>query len=136
MELLMQRRARLIWALSILLCSAGWAARALACGQSDVCSDVSQSLVGQLDIDTVTVSWSTDDEDSTIGSYKVFRYDCETPNTCMVSVTTVTAVGSCGSTEDYSIEDDPPSPAGDWTYVVEVWTSASVRACAVDVVPE
>jgi len=112
------------------------AALSAACGPAAVCGDVAQSLYGGFIIDGVRLSWSTDDEDSTVAWYEVWRYDCANPQQCSVYVATKSATGECDTAEDYDQTDYPPGGAGDWTYVVEVWTTGNQRACAIDVVPE
>ena len=108
---------------------------AAVCGTSAVVGDVANTLVGHIVQDGVKLDWETDDETSEVEEYKIYRYKCADPSTCSVYVTTITATGSCGTTEDYTHTDDPPDPDSDWTYTVEIWTS-SERAGSVDVVPE
>ena len=107
-----------------------------ACGGSAVCSDTSTSLAGQLGSESITISWSTDAEDSTVDYYVLRRYDCSTPSTCSDFVATIYTLGSCNTNEDYSYEDEPPTPLSSWTYTVEIWRTNGTRACTVDVVPE
>ncbi len=104
-----------------------------SCGTVDVCADVASSLVIILGENAI-ISWETDSEDATVGWYKLYRYDCETPSTCLVYVAPKTAVGSCSANEEYEIVED--SPGVEWTYSLEVWTSTGVRTCAVDKAPE
>ena len=94
------------------------------------------TLAGQIGVGGITISWTSDSETTDVDYYKVLRYDCGTPGTCSVDVETIDAIGSCGTGEFYSIEDDPPAPYSSWTYSVEVWRTDETRACAIDVVPE
>jgi hypothetical protein len=107
-----------------------------ACGAQAVCGDVSSSLAGVIVLDTVTLTWSTDDENTSVASYKILRYDCSNPNTCSVDVAAVPRSGTCGTLKVYTYDDQPPSPVGSWTYTVEVWKTDGSRACAVDIVPQ
>ena len=106
-----------------------------ACTPTDVCTDVGNTFVGQIEVDAVTVSWSTNSESSSVDYYRILRYDCSTPETCSTVVTTVDAVGTCNTNEEYEYEDTPPAPVGSWTYVVEVWKTDETRACAHDTEP-
>ena len=112
--------------------SSSWA----TCGAQAVCGDVSTSLVGVIVLDTITLTWSTDDENSSIASYDIKRYDCSNPNTCSVDVATVTPSGTCGWLKVYTYDDHPPTPVGSWTYTVEVWKTDGSRACAIDTSPQ
>ena len=114
----------------------GSAYSAVACGASEVCSDVSSSLAGQITIDLVTLTWSTDSENSSVTSYVIRRYNCGDPATCSTYVGTVTASGTCNVTQPYTFNNTPPAPVSQWTYTVEVWKSDGSRACAGDVVPQ
>ena len=105
------------------------------CGSSSVCSDVENSLAGSIEIEDITISWSTDEENSSIDYYRLLRYDCAQPETCSTVVATVNAVGTCNTLEEYDYQDTPPSTASSWSYVVEVWVDGS-RVCSYDVTPE
>ena len=106
------------------------------CGPTQVCADASTSFNGQIVTEGVTVTWSTSHENSSVAYYKIKRYNCSTPNSCSVDVTTVMASGSCDQTQNYSYTDSPPSPVGSWTYTLEVWKSDGSRSCAIDVQPQ
>lgn len=106
-----------------------------ACGASDVCIDIVDSLWGQYEIETATVQieWSTDSEDSSIDRYILKRYNCSEPGTCTTTVTTVFATGQCSATEPYTYTDHPPTPVSSWRYALEVWKTDGRRACTVDI---
>ena len=106
------------------------------CGPSAVCGDVAASIYGEVILGGIRITWSTNDEPGSGMYYAIYRYNCGTPNTCMVFVTNVTAVGSCNSTQPYTYDDDPPSPDTDWTYVVEVRRTDGSRVCGVDIDPQ
>ena len=105
-----------------------------ACGSSEVCTDVSTSLAGQLGGEAITLTWSTDSEDSSVTHYTIYRYDCGSRVTCTTYVTTVNVVGSCGE-EDYSYVDDPPGDLEDWEYSVSVYGGV-IPYCTYFVDPE
>ena len=111
---------------------------AAACGSSATCSDVAASYHGEVIMDGIVLTWSTDDEDSSVGYYKLYRNDCpNNPGSCQVLVAYVQRAGSCGVTEDYTYTDHPASPLSAWHYTVEVWSpGGGVRSCSLDVDPE
>lgn len=123
---------RLLAALSLAAFLNPTAAQA-SCGTVEVCSDVASSLVIILGENAI-ISWETDSENSSVGHYKLFRYDCETPWTCLIYVGQTTAGGSCSTNKEYVIVED--SPGAGWTYSLEVWDSTSQRECAFDQVPQ
>jgi len=106
------------------------------CGAPKTCADATDSLSGELSGNGIVLRWDTNSENGNVAYYKVKRYDCADPTECSVTVDIVVATGSCGQTEQYSLEDDPPTPYDAWTYTLEVWRTNSSRRCAVDIVPE
>ena len=112
-------------------------AAALAdCDAKAVCEDVTDSLSGQINVEAITISWSSDAEGSDIDYYRVVRYDCNEPNLCTDEVEIVAAVGVCSQSMPYVVIDTPPAPVSSWTYSVEVWNTSSQRVCAIDVSPQ
>ena len=109
---------------------------ALACSLAGVCGDVNSSLSGTIVSEGITIAWGTNNENSQLGHYKILRYNCGNPMNCSVEVATVTPVGSCGTWQNYSYTDTPPTPVSQWKYTVEVWRSDNTRACAADTIPE
>jgi hypothetical protein len=109
---------------------------AIACGPTAVCTETGATLTGVIVVQDVTISWSTDEENSDITSYVIRRYNCGNPNTCSTYVTSITPAGSCGTSHNYSYTDTPPTPVGQWIYTVEVWRVTATRACAIDVAPQ
>ena len=77
------------------------------CGVPIACGDIGANIMGQIETETVTIEWSTDSEGLEIDFYRIVRYDCMFAELCIVEVATVNAVGTCGETELYSIEDSP-----------------------------
>lgn len=108
---------------------------ALACGATDVCSDVLASFSGTYILEGIRVQWSSDDEDASVASYVVSRYNCSTPASCLTGVVQIGRVGSCGTTQPYAWADNPPDPDSQWTYRIEVLAGGS-PACTVDVLPQ
>ena len=104
------KRALMLAAISVLFPAV---ARA-ACGRSAVCDDVETSFAGTLITVGVRLDWSTDSENTSVLKYDIYRYDCGTPSTCSVFVTSVTPTGTCDELEEYSYTDDPPDPDEDW----------------------
>jgi len=117
-----------------LLVVLGAVTTALACGPPDVCDDVSSSYAGNLETSGVVLTWSTDDENSSVAYYRLLRYDCGTPETCTEFLATVSAVGTCSELEEYDWTDDDGDSS--WTYSLEVWNSSNVRECTVDTTPQ
>lgn len=107
-----------------------------ACGPPEVCADISTSLAGTLDLDSITLEWSTDDETSSIIEYRLHRYNCALPSTCSTLVVTIGRQGSCGTVEDYDYVDTPPSPASSWSYYVEVLKTGGQPQCQIHTDPE
>ena len=126
---------RLVIGFSFILVLA-WRSEALACGSVDVCADVSSSFWGDLGSQLVRVGWDTDEENSEVTEYKLYRYDCGTPSTCLVWVATINPRGNCTQTEYYTYDDDPPNPDDSWTYRLQVIKTGAVQACEYDVDPE
>lgn len=106
------------------------------CGIIPVCGDMNTSFHGVVTGDSITVSWSTSNEDSALLEYRLYRYNCTSPG-CWHLVATITPTGSCGTNEPYSVQENPPTPVSQWTYSLEAWrVSGPSRACAVDTVPQ
>ena len=120
--------------LVVLLLSFG-AASVRACGPTLVCADVALSFIGILNSDNITLDWSTDDEPSSVGEYRLYRFNCGTPASCSTLVTTVQMAGSCGTDQAYEFVDSPPLPLGQWLYYLEVRKADQLIQCQVFVDP-
>ena len=133
----MQLRVNRAWPaiLTVFVMTASAAAPAAACGIADVCTAVTNSFYGHVQLDGVVATWSTEDEDEDL-YYVLKRYDCGDPSACSVEVAVIPRTGTCGTTGSYQVVDDPPGPASAWTYTLEVWRETNVRACAIDTVPQ
>lgn len=107
----------------------------LACGPADVCADVGSSLNGEVIVGGIALSWSTDQEDSTVAGYYVWRYDCATPGTCATFVAAAPRAGLCSSEQPYEYIDHPAEPLSQWSYFVEVRRTDGTVACAHFVTP-
>lgn len=104
-----------------------------ACGPSEACTDIGATLTGTIETGgDIELTWETDKENSSVDYYRILRY--ETDPIYSVVVTTVDAVGSCDTNEEYSYTDT--NGGSEYTYTLEVWTTTNFRQCAYDAVPQ
>lgn len=124
---------RLLFALAALCL----ATPALACGPTEACGDTASSLHGQVLTEGILLEWSTNDDNSAVGFYRLLRNNCPTdPTSCETQVAVIQRAGTCGTQHDYSYTDTPATPLSQWNYTVELWTSGNARTCAIDVDPQ
>ena len=131
------------------LLALGLTAPATACGVRDVCADVTASLGGVFTStafappasDAVELTWWTDREpdrlsggviSTALTAYRVSR--CR--RTDCIPLAQLQPVGSCGAIQRYGLLDQPPPPADDWFYRVELVLADGTAACPVDVTPK
>lgn len=107
-----------------------------ACSAADVCTDVGNSLVGQINQQDIVITWSTSNEPGSGIAYRVKRYNCSDPPSCSSTVQNVPGAGTCGTLHGYQVTDTtPPTPLAQWRYSVEV-ISGGNRVCSYDVTPQ
>ena len=98
-----------------------------------VCDDVVNSFTGELILDGFTTSWETTSEPSALGYFELLFRTCS-GSTCSDDSAVVNPEGSETMGHDYEYEIMDPELGS--TVTLEVWSTSSVRACAVDIVVE
>ena len=99
---------------------------ASACGTTDVCADVQASFWGHILTEGIKVGWSTNDEQSPVAAYRVWRCDgsnCSDP----ALVVTVQRTGSCSSLVEYE-RTDLAGESGD-DYILDVVLADNTVPC-------
>lgn len=122
-------------ALALLVLSAFAAVAAALCGPAYVCSDVALSLIGSIEVDGVVIRWSSDSENASLGTYELYRFNCDQPE-CLHLVSTEVPGFTCDTEASYEVDDTPPTPYTQWTYQVRVKKADGSEQCRMNVVPQ